>query len=649
MKRRLGVSAGAMGLLMAAVAWAAEPVAGDSAAPAATADQTPAETSPPTAETPAETGSIEPAAAHPDATIGQAARELLGTGPSVVDGAHLMPQATTDDKEGDGAKAEDVAIETPEEADRRALSEHYRKHHDEPLWVTSAGYSAKAEKAIRTLARANFWGLDPKVYEVPAMATPSGGGSIDPKALAEAETKLSLAVLAYARHARGGLIPDPAKQLSSYLDRHPQWADRSALLDALAAADDPRTVIEALHPKHREFERLRQAWLEARRAPGARKARLGDGDDILPGATHDDVVVLRKRLDIAAETEASAKTLDADLAAALAGFQRLKGLPRTDGTLDKPTRAALNQPIKGKADQLLANMQQWRWMPEDLGALHVEMNAPEFMVRVFKNSEPVFTERVTIGLVNNQTPIFSDEMVRVTFKSRWHVPDSIKVREIWPSLLSGGGLVRQHRLEFVRADTREKVDWTKVDWSKVNMKDYIVYQPPGPWNQLGVVKFSFPNKHYVFMHDTPDKYMFNWRRRANSHGCMRIRNPLDMAAVILGEDQGWDRARVEAAAKDGPEHEIVTLTNKVPVHITYFTVRIGEGGKIETFADIYGHEKRVIQALKGEWSKIQKGRDHLAPLDQAAAPKVAARKPKSAPKTDSVGDLVNSVLGGAFQ
>lgn len=598
---------------------------------------------------PAETGSIEKTPAHPDAPIGAAARTILGDVEPAIAGANLLPAAPgTDDKEGDGAKADAADVETPEEADRRALSEHYQKHHDTPLWVTAAGYTDKARRAMATLARAQMWGLDPKDYSVADLTLPAGNATLDPKSLAEAETNLSLAVLAYARHARGGLIPDPAKQLSSYLDRHPQWADRAALLDALSAAADPKPVIEGLHPKARQFELLRQAWLETTRAGGAKKARFSEGPDVAPGSSSSEIATLRQRLALPVAAGQEENVLDADLAEALAGFQRFKGLPRTDGTLDQPTRAALNQPIKGKAEQLLANMQHWRWMPADLGALHVHLNVPEYTVRIMKDGAPVFTERVTVGLVNKQTPIFSDEMVRVTFKSRWHVPDSIKVREIWPSLLSGGGLVRKHRLEFVRADTRETVDWTKINWAQANMKDYIVYQPPGPWNQLGIVKFSFPNKHYVFMHDTPDKHMFNWRRRANSHGCMRIRNPLEMAAIILGHDQGWDRARVDQAAKDGPEHNIITLNNKIPVHITYLTAHVSEGGKIETWSDIYGHEKRIIQALAGDWSKIAKGRDHLAPLDQTSVPKVAAKRPRKPVEDDSVGGLVSSALGGLF-
>jgi murein L,D-transpeptidase YcbB/YkuD len=184
--------------------------------------------------------------------------------------------------------------------------------------------------------------------------------------------------------------------------------------------------------------------------------------------------------------------------------------------------------------------------------------------------------------------------------------------------------MRQFGLVMTRKDSEEPVDWHRIDWSKADMNDYILWQPPGPKNQLGLVKFSFPSKHRVYMHDTPDKHMFAWSRRAVSHGCMRIRNPLSMATLILGNDQGWDRTKIDDMVANAPDHTVVELDRKVPVHITYFTVRIDESGKVSTFGDIYGHEKRVRQALAGQWDRIARGADHLAPLDQSRVPRVAA-------------------------
>ncbi len=580
-----------------------------------------------------ETSSIETkvsAAVPSGSAIGQAARVLLEPDPPAKEPA---------------AQYADIPQPSSEERDRIALSQFYQSRQDEPLWVTSTGYTAKALNAIAELKRAAEWGFDPAIFPVPELPLERAGGpdlaAVD---LAKAETRLSLAMMKYARFARGAQINNPPEELSSYIDRRPQVRDRKLLLEAFASSSDPASILVGLHPQQPQFEKLRQAWLEARRVQKGKLPKLPAGADLKPGDRNPQIAVLRKRLDIPVATNDAEDLYDDELAKAMKGFQLLRDIEPADGVVTAATRSELAKPQKANVEQLAANMQSWRWMPEDWGQFHVWVNVPEFMIRIVKNGELVFTERITAGLVAKQTPIFSDRMELVTFKSIWKVPDSIKVREIWPSLLRGGALMRQHGLRMER--NGQDVDWTKIDWSKTSMEEYNVYQPPGPKNQLGLVKFSFPSKHYVFMHDTPDKYMFNWTRRANSHGCMRIRNPLQMAAVILGEDKGWDRAKIDDLVRNGPDHNVIELEKKIPVHITYFTAEVGKGGKISTFADVYGHEKRIKLALAGKWSQIARGPDHLAPVDEKSVPRVAVsgRTPKKSEQ--GIGDFISSALGG---
>jgi L,D-transpeptidase YcbB len=590
---------------------------------------------------PVETGSIE-LAPPPNADIGAAARAMIPVPKAAAETA-LAPAAVQSDTKPDTAAI--TPPPTPEltldDKDQAALSELYTARKDEPLWVSPSGYSQSATALIAEMANAADWGLEPSDYTVPALATTSASRDD----LAKAEMGLSLALLRYARDARGARIPQPAKTLSSYLDRTPQVRDRKVVLETLAKSTDPVGTLLAIHPQHADFIRLRQAWLEVKRGKTAKGVQLGSSD-IKPGESGPHVVPLRKRMATASPTGADEARYDEVLVGAVRGFQSLKGL-EPNGIVDAATRRALSTSPKGDANQLLANMQLWRWMPEDLGSLYVNVNVPEFMIRVIKNGAPVFTERVTVGLVDKQTPIFSDSMERVTFKSIWNVPDSIKVKEIWPSLIRGGGLMRQHNLRIRRDDNGQDVDWRSINWARADMKDYDVYRPSGANNQLGLVKFSFPSKHYVFMHDTNEKYMFNWSRRANSHGCMRVRNPLSMAKLILNEDKGWDGAKIDGLVKGGPDHNVVELDRKIPVHITYFTARVDEKGEIKTWADVYGHQKRITQALKGEWTKISMGRDHLAPLDQSTPPRVAVASRRVAPKKDeSVLGLLSAALGG---
>jgi L,D-transpeptidase YcbB len=275
-----------------------------------------------------------------------------------------------------------------------------------------------------------------------------------------------------------------------------------------------------------------------------------------------------------------------------------------------------------EAKKLLANMEEWRWMPVDMGDLYIWNNLPDFTQRVVKNGEVVRKERIVGGEVGKQTPIFTRPMRKITFKPTWIVPDSIKARELWPNMLRGGRLMREWGLE-VRTKEGKPLDWRKMNWAKTDIREYEVIQPNGPKSVMGKVKFSFPNQHTVFMHDTleRDKWMFKALRRTYSHGCMRVANPIGLAEIVLREDKGWDSSHVVETFHKGPLNNEIALDHKIPVHMTYFTVLIDDDGKVHKFADVYGHERRISLALEGKWNQIVKGRDHLAPveLDLASA------------------------------
>jgi murein L,D-transpeptidase YcbB/YkuD len=276
-----------------------------------------------------------------------------------------------------------------------------------------------------------------------------------------------------------------------------------------------------------------------------------------------------------------------------------------------------------EAKRLLANMEEWRWMPADLGDVYVWNNIPEFIQRVVKrDGEILRKERIVAGKTDKQTPIFSRPLRKIVFKPTWIVPDSIKVRELWPNLMRGGGLMRQWGLE-VTSKEGQPINWRKIDWTTADIRTYEVIQPNGSKSVLGKVKFSFPSQHTVFMHDTveKDKWMFDVSRRTYSHGCMRVANPVGLAEVVLQEDKGWSPAETRRTLNTGPNNNEIAIEHKIPVHITYFTALVDDDGKLHTFPDVYGHQRRIELALDGKWGQIVKGSDHLAPveLDMAAA------------------------------
>jgi murein L,D-transpeptidase YcbB/YkuD len=317
-------------------------------------------------------------------------------------------------------------------------------------------------------------------------------------------------------------------------------------------------------------------------------------------------------LDIAADG-ANENLFDEAVVETVKQFQAEKNTV-ADGMVGSGTRRVLNGLLVRNASAggpagirtVLLNMERWRWLPHDLGSFYVMTNVPEFMLRVVKEDEVVHTARVVVGKTNTQTPVFSNEMQTIVFGPYWNVPNSIKMEEIRPYLrqeaswfFGGGGwntaVLQRHGLR-VKYNGRE-VDPSTLDWNRINMRALHMYQPPGPGNVLGKVKFMFPNKHDVYMHDTPQKHLFARPVRAESHGCMRVQNPDQLAMLLLKHDQHWSSARTVSALENSYDQH-VALQQKIPVYVAYFTLRVNEDGSIATFNDLYGHDARMAAALR---------------------------------------------------
>ncbi|MBZ0208192.1 MAG: L,D-transpeptidase family protein, partial [Hyphomicrobium sp.] len=523
--------------------------------------------------------------------------------------------------------------------DRAALAGFYATRVYAPIWVFKTGLNDKAADVITEFGKAADWGLEPADFAIPSLAPVPGASEPSPEALAEAELTLSLSVLRYARYARGGRIMDPATQLSSYLDRKPQLLEPKDVIEKIAAADAADAHLRGLHPKHPEFEKLRQKMLELRQAKAAPEViKLPPGRVLSPGKSDPQVALLRQRLKVALPVGADPNFYDEPLKAAVIAYQTEVGT-RPDGYVGNATRALLNDVEELSPQKLIANMEEWRWMPEDLGDLYVTVNIPEFTLRIVKGGAVVHTERVITGLPDKQTPVFSETMKSVAFQPRWNVPNSIKVNELWPSLARGGTYFRRQGLR-VSKNGRD-IDPDSIDWAYTDIRNYDVYQPPGAGNVLGELKFNFPNKHAVYMHDTNAKGLFEETSRTFSHGCMRVRNPRRMAEVLLSEDKGWDEARIADVIANGPPNNEVQIDRKIGVHITYFTAWVDDKGELQTARDVYGHEQRIQLALAGRWTQIAKGPNHLAPVRAPEGVTYAGGNPFK-----SVGDFISSALGG---
>lgn len=624
------MSAAALALILGPAACLADPTAATTAQPPASpVTAAPAEPTPSAATAPAAPAVPAPTTATPSAPAAAPAAQEPATAAPVTPAAEPAPSAPPAATEAaapqppakpklgalvrariDAAAGTGTEIEQKEDA---ALKAFYETRADEPLWIADGALNDRAVLAMGEISKAKDWGLDASAFTLPqAVATLSEDQAV------EAELILSRAVLLYARHARGGRIEDPATQLSSYLDRKPQLIEPKLVLEQIASSTSPDATLTGFHPKHPQFEKLRQHYLALLKsaAEAPKIVEMPRGPVLSPGMKHEQVALLRQRLEVpvpaaTAEAPADATLYDAALVEAVKAFQTEKGLS-PDGQVGNGTRTALNDIDRPSPERTLANMEMWRWIPDDLGKTHVWVNLPEFTFQFVQDGKIVHEERIISGLVDKQTPTFSADMDMVTFHPRWNVPDSIKVRELYPSLARGGTYFEKQGLRMSR--NGKPVDPYYIDWSSADIRQFDVQQPPGASNVLGKFKFTFHNKHIVYMHDTPTKNLFERASRPFSHGCMRVRNPARLAELVLAADKGWTPAQVAEMA-DGPAVETpVPLDSKIPVHVAYFTERITDAGEVLGFDDVYGHEERVKLALAGRFDQIAVGTDHLAPV-----------------------------------
>jgi murein L,D-transpeptidase YcbB/YkuD len=288
------------------------------------------------------------------------------------------------------------------------------------------------------------------------------------------------------------------------------------------------------------------------------------------------VPLIRARFNLGSSSDQTA--YDDRVASAVAAFQKTKGLPAS-GILTPQTVAALGGPSPARQESdLIANMERWRWLPEDLGDRHIIVNIPEFRLRLMERGDMVHQTKVIVGKPETPTPIFSDEMETVIVNPSWTVPPSILKNEFLPGLAADPYYAERRGFKVTRRGDRISVQ-----------------QPPGASNALGFIKFIFPNEHAVYLHDTPSRNLFSAERRSFSHGCVRVDQPFRLAEAIFGRDSTWSEGKLRGMIGKGERY--INLRQKLPVHLTHFTLSVDEGGQLRSFDDLYGVHKKVRAAL----------------------------------------------------
>lgn len=478
----------------------------------------------------------------------------------------------------------------------------YGARHFEPLWLTKAddgtiAFSPNAEKIIQVFKDSELEGFRPSDYLTADLDVAAAG--TDPARLAALETAFSSAAIRYAQDAFGGRI--------SPLDVNKTWTiapkriNEAEMLVKLADSSEPDKLLLALSPTQPEFLGLKAAL--AKFYDGAvmdAAITIPEGKLLKPGMQDERVTLLRQRLDVPEpdipETAGAAVTVDINydepLVAAVKAFQESLGL-NGDGVIGPATIAALNGGSATTKEDIVANMERWRWEPNDYGDFQVTVNIPEFRLWIMNKDEVHYTTRVVVGTPKNQTAVFNDEIEHIVVNPYWNVPSSIATNEIRPHLIANPGYLASQNMEMLSGG--KVINASAIDWTQTNINKFHIRQKPGAGNALGRVKFLFPNQHDIYLHDTPSKSLFSRSFRAYSHGCVRVENPMDFADALLKLEPNLNAETLTAAF--GDTERWFNLKTKVPVHISYFTLRVDADGTIRSYGDVYGMNQRLKELL----------------------------------------------------
>jgi murein L,D-transpeptidase YcbB/YkuD len=493
----------------------------------------------------------------------------------------------------------------------KAVQRLYKRRSQQPAWFSAGRPRKEAAELIEAAGKAGLDGLDPAAYDLAAAKAlverlssrnPLKRESADPGKAAQAELQLSYVFMKYASHLLSGRV-DPY-EIDANWAGHRRHTDLPDLLLSAVSGRGVTATLESLMPRHPQYALLKAALprYHAIAARGGWPTDLPSDLRLRRGDKGPAVARLRARLEASGDLAGSARgatparlaaegdSFDQALAAAVQRVEHRHGL-EADGAVDGKTVEALNVPAERRIRQIELNLERWRWLPEDLGARHVIVNVPTFRLQAFEHGKPVLEMRIVAGDEKHPTPIFSDRMTHIVFSPFWNIPPGIAREEWIPELERDPNYLRKYGIEIVKGDL--VLDPTEVDWNDEGLR---LRQRPGVKNSLGLVKFAFPNRYNVYLHDTPFDGDFERVARSFSHGCVRVEKPTELALWMLRGREEWTPARIDAAMHAGKEQQ-VKIAPPIPVYLIYQTAWAADDSTIAFAADLYGHDSRQLGLL----------------------------------------------------
>jgi L,D-transpeptidase YcbB len=490
------------------------------------------------------------------------------------------------------------------------LPRFYSHRSFRPAWVDEPGDLPQADALLKAIQGADQEGLrveDYRFSKLLGLIAEIRKQKIDqlppsPEKLADLDLLLTDTWLVYAAHILDGRVNPETIQAEWHA--RGRSLDLADVLEKALSSERIEAALRNLLPLDAGYSRLRQCLADYRQlAPKGGWPLVPKGSKIRQGDWSSRIDPLRKYLvltgDLDPEKQAEGHLFDKELDRAVRRFQRRHGLEE-DGIVGPATLAALNVPLEERIRQIEINLERWRWLPQDLGQRFIWVNIANYNLEVIEKGNAVMTMRAVVGKRYQRTPVFSALMTHMVLRPYWNVPPNIAKKEILALIQKEPDYLAKNQIKVFRGwgANRKEINPEEIDWGKVTPENlpYHFRQEPGNLNALGRIKFMFPNKFHVYMHDTPSRELFQRTIREFSHGCIRIEMPIELALYLLRDFPEWSREHLLKEIEKSIDR-IVRIPKPIPVHILYFTAWIDENGTVQFRNDIYGRDEPLKKAL----------------------------------------------------
>ena len=479
------------------------------------------------------------------------------------------------------------------------ITSFYEKNNFKPNWLKDDGFNESAVQLKEVLDNIEEEGLNPQLYRTEFLENFFNKDSLSIEEKAIADILLTNSFYLLATHFSNGVLE--AENLEKEWLSAKKELNFEELFKKAVQQKQVKSSLYSLVPQNERYHKLRNKlkfFREIKKDGGWLKVEASQ--IMREGFTGEEAKQLKIRLkqsgDFSGEIN---EKYGENLKKAVINFQKRHGL-KIDGIVGPNTLKALNRDIEEIIRTIEINMERLRWLPHTFGNDYIFTNIADFTLQVYENNQKALEMSVIVGKEQRSTPVFSDKLSYIVLNPYWNVPRSIAVKDKLPLIKKDINYIPENNftvLKFVDGKFVEQ-DYQEINWNDLNKNNFNYYlrQSPGPNNALGRVKFMFPNKFSVYLHDTPDKELFKQSERDFSSGCIRLEEPFKLAEYLLRKNDKWDLEKINSILESN-EEKTIGLTQKLPIHIIYMTAWVDEKNMLQIRNDIYNRDARLKSAF----------------------------------------------------